>query len=594
MTLCKAIVKHRFHDIIELCVNVSNQTLTRPYGEGYTSCLILCMSINFLRTAVCIAFFLLTYYNAGNNLHLFVKCYISEGRKNMSASQAGVLIVMIVYLLGMLMIGFMVSKQNETVSDFYLGGRKLGPLVTAMSAEASDMSSYLLMGLPGLAYLSGTADVGWTAIGLAIGTYLNWLFTAKRLRRYTAAAGSITIPDFFSDRYDDKHRILMLIAAIEMIIFFIPYTGSGFAACGKLFASLFGTDYHIAMIISAAVIIAYTMTGGFLAASLTDFIQSIIMTVALFIILIFGVHTAGGMDAVMANARSLPGYLSMHTSYNPTTGSASPYGIITIISTLAWGMGYFGMPHILLRFMAIEDDRKLDLSRRVASIWVVISMGIAVFIGIAGLAMSDVGAIGKLSGSASETVIVEIASLLSHHGVPAIVAAGIVLSGILAATMSTADSQLLAASSSVSENILHKFFHLELSEKQLLKIARLSLCIIAVIGIGIAWDPNSSIFNIVSFAWAGFGASFGPIVLLALYWKRSNKWGALASMCTGGIMVFVWKYLVRPLGGMFDIYELLPAFLCALLVNVIVSLATKAPEERVVTTFERVQKEMHR
>ncbi|MEE8792548.1 MAG: sodium/proline symporter [Erysipelotrichaceae bacterium] len=512
----------------------------------------------------------------------------------MSASQAGVLIVMIVYLLGMLMIGFMVSKQNETVSDFYLGGRKLGPLVTAMSAEASDMSSYLLMGLPGLAYLSGTADVGWTAIGLAIGTYLNWLFTAKRLRRYTAAAGSITIPDFFSDRYEDKHRILMLIAAIEMIIFFIPYTGSGFAACGKLFASLFGTDYHIAMIISAAVIIAYTMTGGFLAASLTDFIQSIIMTIALFIILIFGVHTAGGIDAVMANARSLPGYLSMHTSYNPATGSASPYGIITIISTLAWGMGYFGMPHILLRFMAIEDDRKLDLSRRVASIWVVISMGIAVLIGIVGLAMSDAGAIGKLSGSASETVIVEIASLLSHHGVPAIVAAGIVLSGILAATMSTADSQLLAASSSVSENILHKFFHLELSEKQLLKIARLSLCIIAVIGIGIAWDPNSSIFNIVSFAWAGFGASFGPIVLLALYWKRSNKWGALASMCTGGIMVFVWKYLVRPLGGMFDIYELLPAFLCALLVNVIVSLATKAPEERVVTTFERVQKEMHR
>lgn len=552
------------------------------------------MSINFLRTAVYIAFFLLTYYNAGNNLHLFVKCYISEGRKNMSASQAGVLIVMIVYLLGMLMIGFMVSKQNETVSDFYLGGRKLGPLVTAMSAEASDMSSYLLMGLPGLAYLSGTADVGWTAIGLAIGTYLNWLLTAKRLRRYTAATGSITIPDFFSDRYEDKHRILMLIAAIEMIIFFIPYTGSGFAACGKLFASLFGTDYHIAMIISAAVIIAYTMTGGFLAASLTDFIQSIIMTIALFIILIFGAHTAGGMDAVMANARSLPGYLSMHTSYNPATGSASPYGIITIISTLAWGMGYFGMPHILLRFMAIEDDRKLDLSRRVASIWVVISMGIAVLIGIVGLAMSDAGAIGKLSGSASETVIVEIASLLSHHGALAIVAAGIVLSGILAATMSTADSQLLAASSSVSENILHKFFHLELSEKQLLKIARLSLCIIAVIGIGIAWDPNSSIFNIVSFAWAGFGASFGPIVLLALYWKRSNKWGALAGMCTGGIMVFVWKYLVRPLGGMFDIYELLPAFLCALLVNVIVSLVSGAPEERVLATFERVQKEMHR
>jgi sodium/proline symporter len=511
----------------------------------------------------------------------------------MSTSQVSVLIVMIVYLLGMLGIGFIVSKQNETVSDFYLGGRKLGPLVTAMSAEASDMSSYLLMGLPGLAYLSGLADVGWTAIGLAIGTYLNWLFTAKRLRKYTAATGSITLPDFFSDRYRDKHRVLMLIAAIEMIIFFIPYTGSGFAACGKLFSSLFGTDYHTAMIISAIVIIAYTMTGGFLAASLTDFIQSIIMTAALIIILLFGIHTAGGMDAVIANASKLPGYLSMHQSYNPDTGSASPYGILTIISTLAWGIGYFGMPHILLRFMAIEDDSKLTLSRRVATVWVVISMALAVLIGVVGLGMSDVNAIPHLSGSNTETVIVEIASLLSTHGTLAAIAAGIVLSGILAATMSTADSQLLAASSSVSENILHKFFHLELSEKTLLKTARLSLCIIAVIGIGIAWDPDSSVFNIVSFAWAGFGASFGPIVLLALYWRRSNKYGALCGMCAGGAMVFIWKYLVRPLGGIWDIYELLPAFLIAIAVNVIVSLLTSKPEPEITGTFDRVKAEMH-
>lgn len=504
----------------------------------------------------------------------------------MTNAQVGILIVMIVYLLGMLMIGFIVSKQNETVSDFYLGGRKLGPLVTAMSAEASDMSSYLLMGLPGLAYLSGVADVGWTAIGLAVGTYLNWLIVAKRIRRYTAATGSITIPDFFSDRYGDEHRILMLIAAIEMIIFFIPYTGSGFAACGKLFSSLFGVDYHIAMLISAVVIIGYTMTGGFLAASLTDFIQSIVMTVALVIVLVFGFQTAGGVDAVFDNARSLPGYLSFSQTYNPETGEAASYGIVTIISTTAWGLGYFGMPHILLRFMAIEDDRKLSLSRRVASIWVVISMGIAVLIGIVGLAMSANGSIPVLQGSDSETVIVKISSLLSTHGWAAAIAAGVILSGILAATMSTADSQLLAASSSVSENILHKFFKLNLSEKNLLRVARLSLCIIAVIGVGIAWDPNSSVFTIVSFAWAGFGASFGPVVLLSLFWRRSNKYGALFGMLSGGAMVFIWKYAVRPLGGAWDIYELLPAFIVAIVVNIVVSLLTKAPDKAITDVFD--------
>lgn len=510
----------------------------------------------------------------------------------MTDAQVSVLIVMIVYLLSMLMIGFIVSRQNETVSDFYLGGRRLGPLVTAMSAEASDMSSYLLMGLPGLAYLSGTADVGWTAIGLSIGTYLNWLFIARKLRCYTAKTNSITLPDFFSDRYHDQKRILMLIAAVEMIIFFIPYTGSGFAACGKLFNSLFGIDYHLAMIISAVVIVGYTMTGGFLAASLTDLIQSVIMTIALIIVLLFAVHTAGGMDAVIANAESLPGYLSMTETYDPVSGTSSSYGIITIISTLAWALGYFGMPHILLRFMAIEDDSKLKLSRRVASSWAVISMALAAMIGIAGLAMSANGSIASLSGSDSETVIVQIASLLSSHGSAAAVVAGVILSGILAATMSTADSQLLVASSSVSENILHQFFKVDLSEKKLLQIARISLTIIAVIGIGIAWDPDSSVFTIVSFAWAGFGASFGPIILLALYWKRSNKYGALAGMISGGAMIFIWKYLVRPMGGAWDIYELLPAFLTALIINVIVSLFTKAPDSSVLDTYEEVSREL--
>ncbi len=507
----------------------------------------------------------------------------------MTNSQVGILIVMIVYLLGMVLIGFAFSKKNETVGDFYLGGRKLGPLVTAMSAEASDMSSWLLMGLPGLAYLTGLSDVGWTAIGLAVGTYLNWLFVAKRIRRYTARTGSFTIPDFFSDRYGDKKRILMLIAAIEIVIFFIPYTGSGFAACGKLFSSLFGISYHTAMIVSAIVIVVYTMLGGFLAASTSDFIQSIVMTVALLIVLGFGVSKAGGMGAVMDNARQLPGYLSFTSIHDPVTNTAGPYGFITIISTTAWGLGYFGMPHILLRFMAIKDDNKLKLSRRVASVWVVISMAIAVLIGVVGLGMTHVGAVPELEGSASETIIVQIASLMSSHGwLPAIVA-GIILSGILAATMSTADSQLLAASSSVSENIFHRFLKLDIDEKKMMILARMSLLIIGVIGIGIAWNPDSSVFQIVSFAWAGFGASFGPAMLLALFWRRSNMNGALAGMIAGGAMIFIWKFAVRPLGGGWNIYELLPAFIVAIVINVIVSLATKAPEKEITDVFDEIK-----
>ncbi len=508
----------------------------------------------------------------------------------MTNAQVGILIVMIVYLLGMVIIGMVSSRQNETMSDFYLGGRKLGPLVTAMSAEASDMSSYLLMGLPGLAYLSGLADVGWTAIGLAIGTYLNWLIVAKRIRRYTARLDSITIPDFFSDRYGDEKRILMLVGAIIIIIFFIPYTGSGFAACGKLFSSLFGVNYHVAMLISAVVIISYTMTGGFRAASMTDFIQSIVMTIALCIILVFGVQSAGGMGTIVENAKSLDGYFSMVRTYDQASNTGSTYGIITIISTMAWGLGYFGMPHILLRFMAIENEEKLTLSRRVASIWVVLSMFIAILIGVVGLGMSAQGAIPALIGSGeSETIIVQISSLLSTHGwVPAVIA-GIVLSGILAATMSTADSQLLAASSAVSENILFKFMKLDISEKKMLAVARLSLAIIAVIGVGIAWDPNSSVFSIVSFAWAGFGACFGPIVLLALFWRRSNMQGALAGLISGGIMVFVWKYAVRPLGGAWNIYELLPAFIVAIVMNVIFSLCTPAPSKEVTDVFDEMK-----
>lgn len=501
----------------------------------------------------------------------------------MTSAKICIMIAIIIYLVGMLYIGYRCSKKNESTDDFYLGGRKLGPFVTAMSAEASDMSSWLLMGLPGVAYLTGISDAGWTAIGLGIGTYVNFLIVAKRLRRYSKVANnSITLPQFFKNRFHDESRILLWISATIIVVFFIPYTASGFAACGKLFSSLFGVNYMTAMIISAVVIVGYTMLGGFLAASTTDFIQSIIMSVALLIVLIFGVNVAGGLDAVIDNAKELPGYLSMFQSYDVATGTASPYRLLTICSVLAWGLGYFGMPHILLRFMAIEDEEKLTLSRRIAITWVAISMAVAVFIGVIGYSMSKVGAIDMLEGSNSETIIVRIADLLSRHGVIFALLAGIILAGILASTMSTADSQLLAASSAVSSDMLNR------NGKSGIIAARITLMLIAVFAIILARNPDSSVFQIVSFAWAGFGAAFGPVVLFSLFWRRTNKYGALAGMLFGGVMIFVWKYLIRPLGGAWDIYELLPAFIVASVAIIVFSLITPAPEQSVLDEFDRV------
>ncbi len=494
-----------------------------------------------------------------------------------------------VYLAAMLVVGFICSKKNNTADDFYLGGRKLGPIVTAMSAEASDMSSWLLMGLPGVAYLSGVCDAGWTAIGLALGTYVNWLIVAKRIRRYSHISNNaITIPDFFSNRYRDSSNIIMIISALVILIFFVPYTASGFAACGKLFSSLFGVNYLTAMIISAVIIVGYTALGGFLAASTTDLIQSIVMTIALIIVLVFGISVAGGFDAVIDNAKNLPGYFSMNAMYDVASGTAKEYGFITKLSTLAWGLGYFGMPHILLRFMAIEDHKKLALSRRIATVWVVISLAIAIFIGVVGLAMSNAGAVETLEGSASETIIVRISALLSSKGVVPALVAGVILAGILASTMSTADSQLIAASSAVSKN-LFGVLKINSDAKSTMKTARATLLIIAVIAAFIARNPDSSVFGIVSFAWAGFGAAFGPVVLFALFWRRSNRYGAIAGMLSGGAMVFIWKYLIKPMGGLWGIYELLPAFIVSSLAIVIVSLLTKAPSKEITDEFDMVK-----
>ena len=502
----------------------------------------------------------------------------------MTTAQICICISIVVYLVGMLVIGWMCAKKNSSVDDFYLGGRKLGPLVTAMSAEASDMSSWLLMGLPGLAYVFGLAEASWTAIGLAIGTYLNWLIVARRLRRYSHQLDAITVPQFFSKRWGDERSILAAISAVVIIVFFIPYLASGFSACGKLFASLFGIDYVTAMVVSAAVVVIYTVMGGFLAASTTDLVQSIVMTAALIIILGFGVAQAGGVGAVMDNAQSMAGYLSLTSTFDPATGGSTPYSTLTIFSLLAWGLGYFGMPHILLRFMAIEDERKLKLSRRIATSWVVISMGVAIIIGVVGNAMTSAGALGELADS--ETIIVQIASLLSQFGIVPALLAGVVLAGILAATMSTADSQLLAASSSVSQNLGCEFLRLNLSGRRGVIVARTTMVVISIIAAFLARDPESSVFRVVSFAWAGFGAAFGPVVLMALFWKRSNKWGALAGMVVGGAMVFIWKFLIAPMGGVWAIYELLPAFICATVAIVVVSLITPAPEKPIVDAFQ--------
>lgn len=497
-----------------------------------------------------------------------------------------IITAIVIYLLGMLVIGFRYSKRTSNSEDFYLGGRKMGPLVTAMSAEASDMSSWLLMGLPGVAYLSGVADAAWTAIGLGIGTWLNWYFVSRRLRRYSQNIGAITVPEFFSKRYHDNSSLLNALAAIVIIIFFIPYTASGFAACGKLFNSLFGVNYTVAMVVAALIIVGYTIMGGFGAVSTTDLIQSIVMTVALVTVLTYGIYSAGGFGAVIDNAQSLSGYLSLTATHDPATGSAIPYGTLSIASCLAWGFGYFGMPHILLRFMAIEEEKKLVLSRRIASVWVFIAMTVAIIIGIVGLGMTNAGALEFLEGSSSETIIVRIAGLISSHGIIAALTAGVILAGILAATMSTADSQMLAAASSVSQNIVQDFFHVKLTEKQSLLIARITIAAIAVLGIFLARDPNSSVFGIVSFAWAGFGGAFGAVMLCALFWRRSNKWGALAGMLSGGATVFLWKYFVRPLGGAWNIYELLPAFFVSLLFIVVVSLLTAAPDDTQLKEFE--------
>lgn len=506
----------------------------------------------------------------------------------MTSATICILIAIVVYLALMLCIGARFAKKNNSADDFYLGGRKLGPLVTAMSAEASDMSSYLLMGLPGLAYLTGICDVGWTVIGLAVGTYLNWLIVAKRIRRYSALTDSITAPEFFSKRFGDDKNLLRAFAALVIIVFFVPYTASGFAACGKLFSNLFGLSYSGMMIVAAVFVLLYTFLGGFLAESASDFMQAVVMITVLVLIMALSIGAAGGLKTVIENAKSFDGYLSLVKTATPSAeevnvfGAGKSYGFLTIISTLAWGLGYFGMPQVLLRFMGIRSENELGRSRRVAIIWVVISMAAAIMIGIVG---RSVAGLDYLSNSDAENVFIDAAT----HFLPPVLA-GFACAGVLAAAISSSDSYLLIAASAVSQNLYRSVFKKDATDKQVMWCSRITLVAITLIAMVIAWNSNSTVFGITSFAWAGFGAAFGPLVLFSLFWKRTNWYGAIAGMVSGGAMVFIWKLLVKPLGGVFGIYELLPAFIISCIMIVAVSLATGKPSKEIEAEFDSVAK----
>lgn len=523
----------------------------------------------------------------------------------MTDAQIKMLISMVLYMAVVIAIGVYFSKRaNRNSNEYFLGGRSLGPWVTAMSAEASDMSGWLLMGLPGVAYWMGLADAFWTAVGLAAGTYVNWLIVAKRLRRYSVKIDAITVPDYFSKRFHeaDGKKSLLIIASIFILVFFSVYAGSCFVACGKLFSTLFGLPYVPMMIIGAVFVIVYTFLGGFLAESASDFMQAIVMIVALTVILTLSTISAGGIGSVLENAKSIPGFfelfgiaapvlgengLQLVENGKPVFGEAGAYGIITVLSTLSWGLGYFGMPQVLLRFMAARKTSEITMSRRIATVWVIISLAAAVTIGIIGRALLPTEE-ALLSSSGAENVFIIICGKL----LPPIVA-GVIMSGILAATISSSDSYLLIAASAFSKNLYQGVFHKRATDKQVMRCSKIVLVAIALFGVIVALDENSVIFNVVSFAWAGFGATFGPLMLISLFWKKVTHSAAIAGMLSGGAMVFIWEYVFTPFGktngiSVLTVYELLPAFLVSTAVIFAVSKFTKAPAEEITAEFDSV------
>lgn len=508
-----------------------------------------------------------------------------------------IFVAMVLYIAVVIGIGVYYTKRaSESSANYLIGGRSLNPWVTALGAEASDMSGWLLMGLPGVAYWFGLSDAIWTAIGLLIGTYLNWLFVAKRLRVYSQVAGNaITIPDFLSNRFKEEKKVIMTIAALFILVFFSVYAASCFVTVGKLFSTLFGANYIPMMVAGALFVVFYTFIGGFLAESASDFMQGTVMIFALTIVLITGVSAAGGISAVVENAKSIPGFFEFFGIAQPVVvdgvqqveagkplfGEAASYGFLTIVSTLSWGLGYFGMPQVLLKFMAIRDANELTLSRRIGTLWCAISLAAAVAIGIIGRILYPTR---LLTASAAESIFIVMSA---DFFMPLL--AGIVMAGILAATISSSDSYLLIASSAFSKNIYHGIMKKDATDKQVLFMSRLTLVVISIIAMLIALDENSIIFRVVSFAWAGFGATFGPIMLFSLFWKRVTRSAAIAGMVAGGSMVFIWKLLIRPLGGVWGIYELFPAFVISCIAIVVVTLMSKEPSKEIQDEFELVR-----
>jgi sodium/proline symporter len=482
------------------------------------------------------------------------------------------IIVLALYLVGMVIIGYVYYKKTSDFADYVLGGRKLGSWTAALSAQASDMSGWLLIGLPGAAYVAGI-EAAWIAIGLGIGTYINWKVVALRLRSYTEVAGdSLTLSDYFENRFRDNTNILRLVSSIVIIVFFAVYTSAQFSAGAKLFETLMGIDYTIALILGGAVIILYTFLGGFMAVSFTDFIQGMLMFFALIAVPFVMVAELGGFGTAFEGLRQVdPNFLHL----TKTTGGTGAISFIAIASNLAWGLGYFGQPHILARFMAIGTTQQVKKARLIAMVWVTLSLTAAVFVGVFGrLYITDIADPEKIFMMSVDTLFFPIL-------------AGVLLAAILAASMSTADSQLLVTASSISEDIFKKYIKKDATDDDMIKIGRFAVIGIALVAMVIAFDPNSSVFGLVSYAWAGLGAAFGPVIIASLFWRRTNKWGAIAGMISGAVTVIGWVQIAKVSSAtIFGLYEIIPAFFISSVLIYVVSLATEKPNQEILDEFD--------
>lgn len=496
----------------------------------------------------------------------------------------------VLYLGMMIFIGLRSASKNTSSADFFLGGRKVGPWVSALSAEASDSSAWLLMGLPGLCYLGGVKEAFWTAIGLIIGTYLSWLFVAKPLRKCSITFGdSITIPEFFTNRFKDKTHLLTIISVFFIVLFFTIYTASGFVACAKLFNSVFGLKYHIGLVIGLVVILSYTILGGYLAVCTTDFIQGALIFVAFVFSAVIAVVSLGGPAEAMAkvsdfSVRAVNGQFGAEMAEKFIANKS--FSAMSVISALAWGLGYFGMPHIIIRFMGIRSNAEIKTARRVGTVWMVIAYIGTFIIGSLGTVYLAGGDLANplmiLSGGAEETVF----SATMQQMYPAFIA-GLFLCAILAASMSTADSQLLSASSAVSLDIYKGLINKDADEKTVMNVSRITVLVIAAIAFVLSLNPASSIFGLVSYAWAGFGSTFGPLVILALFWRGMTNKGAIAGLIAGGVTVVLWHNLK---GGIFNVYEILPGFIACLVFAVAVSLLDRNKNPEMLAEFDAYKK----